>query len=68
MRLGLPSESLIVSDDASGTFHDITSLLKQFESTLDFDSVMFVTSAYHSKPTQLQNSKRARDDGSGSDN
>ena len=53
MRLGLPSESLIVSDDASGTFHDITSLLKQFESTLDFDSVMFVTSAYHSKRTKL---------------
>ncbi len=44
---GIPGDDILVQDDTTNTYLDITALLERFREEFDFNNALFVTSSYH---------------------
>ena len=44
---GISGDNILVQDDTTNTYLDITTLLKRFKKKFDFNKALFVTSSYH---------------------
>lgn len=44
---GIPGDRILIQDETTNTYRDITYLLNKFQNDFDFNKVIFVTSSYH---------------------
>lgn len=58
---GIPDGNILTQDETVNTYHDITYLLKKFESKFNFNNSIFVTSSYHTYRTKKILEKRQVD-------